>query len=125
MSEPAPSLSYVAYSRLVGLGAAIGIPAAFLAAGFLGLVHYVEHWLWRSLPSALGHSATPWYPVIGLPVAGGCVVLVARRLLPGDGGHTPLQGIGGGATPCRTPPGSRSRRSARSASARCSARRRR
>ena len=59
MSEPAPPLSYVAYLRLVGLGAAIGIPAAFLAAGFLGLVHYLEHWLWHSLPSALGHSTPP------------------------------------------------------------------
>jgi voltage-gated chloride channel len=86
-------------------GAATGIPAAFLAAGFLGLVHYLEHWLWHSLPSALGHSTPPWYLVIGLPVAGACVVLAARRLLPGDGGHTPLHGIGGAATPVLYAPG--------------------
>src|SRR5262249_60514103 len=90
---------------LAGVGAAIGIPAPSLAAGFLGLVHYLEHWLWHSLPSALGHSAPPWYLVIGLPVAGACIVLAARRLLPGDGGHTPLHGIGGGATPLRFAPG--------------------
>jgi hypothetical protein len=57
---PEPSLSRSAYLRLVGLGAVIGIPAAFLAALFLAVVHDVEHWLWDSLPSSLGHSAPPW-----------------------------------------------------------------
>ena len=105
MSEPAPSLSGGAYLRLVGLGAVIGIPAAFVAALFLALVHDVEHWLWDSLPSALGYSSPPWYLVLGLPVVGACVVLVARRTLPGDGGHPPLEGIGRGATPVAYAPG--------------------
>jgi len=107
MSEPAaaPSLSGPAYLRLVALGAAIGIPAALVAAGFLGLVHYLEHWLWDSLPSSLGDSSPPWWLVIVLPVAGACVVLVARLLLPGDGGHSPIEGIGGGAVPVVNAPG--------------------
>jgi hypothetical protein len=83
----------------------IGIPAAFLAALFLAVVHDLEHWLWDSLPSALGHSAPPWYLVLLLPPAGACVVLLARRLLPGDGGRPPLEGIGGGATPESHAPG--------------------
>jgi H+/Cl- antiporter ClcA len=33
------------------------------------------------------------------------VVLAARRLLPGDGGHPPLEGIGGAATPLSHAPG--------------------
>jgi chloride channel protein, CIC family len=82
------------YLRLVVLGALIGIPAAFVAVGFLGLVHYLQHWLWEDLPNALGHSSPPWYLVFFLPVAGGALVLAARRLLPGDGGHRPLEGIG-------------------------------
>ncbi len=81
--------------RLVGLGALIGIPAALLAAGFLALVHQVEHWLWTDVPHRLGVSHPPWYLVIGLPVVGAGVVIAARQLLPGDGGHPPLQGIGG------------------------------
>jgi H+/Cl- antiporter ClcA len=106
VTEPTPPpVSSAAYLRLVGLGAVIGIPAAFLAAGFVALVHDLEHWLWDSLPAALGHSAPPWYLVIGLPAAGACVVLAARRLLPGDGGHPPLEGIGGGATPVSHAPG--------------------
>jgi H+/Cl- antiporter ClcA len=81
------------YLRLVLLGALIGVPAAFVAAGFLGLVHYLQHWLWDELPDALGHSTPPWYLVLLLPVAGAALVLAARRLLPGDGGHRPLEGI--------------------------------
>ncbi|HEY9458756.1 MAG TPA: hypothetical protein VIQ56_12710, partial [Gaiella sp.] len=75
-----------AYLRLVLLGAAIGIPAALVAALFLALVHDLEHWLWHDLPDALGHSSPPWYLVIGLPVVGAALVVVAR-LLPGNGGH--------------------------------------
>lgn len=95
----------LAYLRLVGLGALIGLPAAALAAVFLAFVHDLEHWLWVDLPSGLGVSSPPWYLVIGLPAAGGCVVVVARRFLPGDGGHPPLEGIGGGGVPVVNAPG--------------------
>jgi H+/Cl- antiporter ClcA len=91
--------------RLVLLAAAIGIPAALLAAAFLDLVHLVEHWLWEDLPAALGRSAPPWYLVLGLPVAGAVVVLVARELLPGDGGHSPLTGLHGAPIAVRHAPG--------------------
>jgi H+/Cl- antiporter ClcA len=82
-----------AYLRLVLTCALIGIPAAVVAAGFLGLVHYTEHWLWHDLPRALGASSPPWYLVVGLPVVGAGLVLAARRLLPGDGGVEPLEGL--------------------------------
>jgi H+/Cl- antiporter ClcA len=101
MTEASPELSGPAYLRLVGLGALIGIPAALVAALFLALVHDLEHWLWDSLPSLLGHSSPPWWLVLTLPVAGAGVVIAARLLLPGDGGHPPLEGIGGGAVPVR------------------------
>jgi H+/Cl- antiporter ClcA len=90
-------LSGTAYLRLVGIGALIGIPAALVAALFLALVHELEDWLWPSSPA--------WYVVIGLPVAGACIVILARRLLPGDGGHAPLEGLGGGPTPVAWVPG--------------------
>src|SRR5262245_12477901 len=73
----------------------IGVPAALAAALFLALVHDLEHWLWSDLPDPLGHSSPPWYLVVGVPLAGACVVLVARRFLPGDGGVSPLVGLGG------------------------------
>src|SRR5262252_1746404 len=83
VSTPTSDLGGRAYLRLVGLGALIGVPAALVASLFLALVHDLEHWLWDSLPSALGESSPPWWLVIGLPAAGAVVVLAARRLLPG------------------------------------------
>jgi H+/Cl- antiporter ClcA len=85
------------YLRLVGLGAAIGLPAALLAAVFVAAVHELEDLLWPDSPA--------WYLVIGLPVAGAALCALARTLLPGDGGHSPLDGIGGGATPLAYAPG--------------------
>jgi H+/Cl- antiporter ClcA len=89
------------YLRLVLLGAFVGIPAAFVAAGFLALVHYLQHWLWEDLPDALGHASPPWYLVLLLPVVGAALVLAARTLFPGDGGHRPLEGIAMAPTPPR------------------------
>ena len=100
-----PQLSGTAYLRLILLGAAIGVPAALVAAGFLALVHELEDWLWHDLPDALGHSSPPWYLIVGLPVLGACLVVLARRSLPGDGGHSPLDGIGGKPTPISHAPG--------------------
>lgn len=88
-----------AYLRLVLLGALIGVPAALVAAGFLGLVHYLQHWIWDDLPDALGYSSPPWFLVVLLPVVGAAIVVVARTFLPGDGGHSPLEGLGGGPAP--------------------------
>ena len=87
------------YLVLIGIGAAIGIPAAVVAKLFLAIVHWAETWLWTDLPDALGESSPPWYLVLGLPVAGAALVAVARAFLPGDGGHSPLHGLGGPPTP--------------------------
>lgn len=81
------------YLRLVALAAAVGAPAALVAALFLALVHYLQHWLWTDLPDVLGASAPPWYLVVGLPVAGAAIVVVARLAFPGDGGHAPVDGF--------------------------------
>jgi chloride channel protein, CIC family len=94
-----------AYLRVIALAAAIGIPAALVAAGFFGLVHYLELWLWDDLPDALGYSSPPWFLVLGLPVAGALIVVVARVYLPGDGGHSPLDGLSMKPTPIAHGPG--------------------
>ncbi len=83
--------------RLIGLGALIGIPAALLAGVFLAVVHWLEDWLWDPNPA--------WYAILALPVIGAAIVIVARTWLPGDGGHPPLEGIGGGAVPLRNAAG--------------------
>ncbi len=96
-TTPTPARNQsVEFARLLALGAVIGIPAALVAALFISAVHYLEKWLWDDLPEAIGASSPPWYLVVGLPVAGAAIVALARRFLPGDGGHRPLAGLTGG-----------------------------
>jgi H+/Cl- antiporter ClcA len=102
--EPEP-LAGTAYLRLVLIGALIGVPAALVAAGFLALVHQLEHVLWHDLPDWLGYSGVPWFLVIGLPVVGAGLVALARLALPGDGGHDPLGGISVAPTALAAGPG--------------------
>jgi H+/Cl- antiporter ClcA len=42
---------------------------------------------------------------VGLPIVGASIVVAARALLPGDGGHSPLAGLGLGPTPLAYAPG--------------------
>lgn len=93
------------YLHAVLLSAAVGIPAALAAVLFLGAVHYVEHWLWIELPEALGDTTPQWYLVVGLPFVGAALVLAARVLFPGDGGHEPLEGLSMAPTPISHAPG--------------------
>jgi chloride channel protein, CIC family len=101
MTEPAARPSGREYLRLIAIGAAIGIPAALIAALFLALVHELQGWLWDDLPDALDYSSPPWFLVVGLPVVGALIVVVARRFLPGDGGHPPIEGLSSAPTPVR------------------------
>jgi H+/Cl- antiporter ClcA len=100
-----PQITAGAYLRLVALGALIGIPAALLAALFLAVVHEIEDVLWDDLPDALGYSSPPWFLVIVLPAVGAAIVVASRRLLPGDGGHSPFDGISLEPTPLAFGPG--------------------
>src|SRR6187401_2260637 len=100
-----PQITAGAYLRLVALGALVGIPAALVAALFLALVHDIEHWLWHDLPDALGHSSAPWYLVVGIPVVGAAIVVAARLMLPGDGGHSPIEGLSMAPTSVANAPG--------------------
>jgi H+/Cl- antiporter ClcA len=101
----APQLGGPAYLRLIGIGAALGIPAALVAVAFLAAVHWLEHELWTSLPTALGLDAPPWWLILGIPVVGALLVWFARAALPGDGGHEPLGGISLAPTPISYAPG--------------------
>ncbi len=100
-----PQIDGREYLRLIGIAALVGIPAALVAVGFLQSVHLIEGWLWHDLPLHLGLSSPPWYLVVGLPIVGAALVLAARRLLPGDGGHSPMEGISLAPTPLSHAPG--------------------
>ncbi len=57
--------------------------------------------MWTDLPDALGYDSVPWFLVLGLPLVGAAIVWLARRFLPGDGGHNPLGGLNATPTPPR------------------------
>ena len=106
MSSAAPAgLSGLRALRLIALGVVVGIPAALVAAAFVALTHELEHWLWQDLPERMDASSPPWYLILGLPLVGAGIVLAARTLLPGDGGHEPLGGISVEPTPLAHAPG--------------------
>ena len=102
-------------ARVVLLAAAIGIPAALVAAGFFVLVHYLEHWLWDDLRTCSGTSPRPGSS------SSGSRSWVRSPFLPGDGGHCRSR-VERSPLPSRMVPASRSPRSARCPSGPCSAR---
>ena len=95
----APEMEGRDYLRLLGLGALIGVPAAVVAIAFLSLVHWLEHWLWVSLPASMGLSTPPWWLIVALPVVGAVLVWAASTFLPGHGGHEPIYGLSMDPTP--------------------------
>ncbi|HVK45201.1 MAG TPA: chloride channel protein [Micropruina sp.] len=89
-AESAPEQSQVrSLLRLALLGALVGLPTGLVSFAFISIVHLLEVWMWDDLPLLLGSHTPPWYLVVGLPVIGGVLVHLAR-MLPGDGGASPL-----------------------------------
>lgn len=103
--ERQPQIEPVEYLRTIGVAMLIGIPAALVAAVFLQIVHLLEHWLWTDLPESMNTDGPPTWLIVFLPMVGGLLTALARTALPGDGGHSPLVGIGGGVTPLAYAPG--------------------
>ena len=86
------------YLGLLLFAALIGVPLSLAAWGFLVAVHELEHWVWHSLPEALGYDTLPaWWALCTLGVAGLIVGLTVRHL-PGRGGHVPARGLDAGPT---------------------------
>ena len=81
-----------AYLRTLLLAAALGVPASAAALVFTSSVHAVETLLWTDLPDSAGWTEPPWWYVLLVPATAGALVAGALRL-PGNGGHSPLQGL--------------------------------
>ncbi len=88
------SRGYVVILLLAGL---IGVPIALVAFSFLQLVSHLQTWLYEDLPDAMGLGTPAWWPVPVL-VAGGLLVALTIRYVPGRGGEVPAEGFhaGGG-----------------------------
>ena len=91
--------------------AVIGLLVSAVAWGYLELVHYIQNWVYETLPKHLGYTAvTPgdlghstipwWYPLPWLALAGFLTAIAITRL-PGRGGHVPADGLATGGPPTR------------------------
>ncbi len=93
------------YLRLLLLCVLLGVPVALACFFFVGLQHQLQHWVWETLPEALGHDEAPWWwPLPALVVAGLVLAPVVTRM-PGAGGHLPVDGLGGAPVGPRALPG--------------------
>ena len=80
----------------------IGVIVSLAAWCFLELVYQVTQEVYTHLPHALGYpnGAPLWWPLPVLAIAGVIVALAITRL-PGNGGHIPANGLGGGGGPAQ------------------------
>lgn len=92
-ADPLAAMRTRAYVVLLILAAVLGAPLAAGAFGFLQLTGHMQHWLYSSLPVALGFRTEPvWWPLPLLALAG-ILVGASIRYLPGTSGHEPAEGF--------------------------------
>ncbi|WP_328957522.1 chloride channel protein [Kitasatospora purpeofusca] len=108
-ARPSPDLHGVlrtkGYLGLLVISALVGVPVSLAAFWFVGLEHQLQHWVWESLPAALGLDRAPWWwPLPTLLLAGLLLAPIVTRV-PGRGGHIPVDGLGGPPAPPRAVPG--------------------
>jgi H+/Cl- antiporter ClcA len=88
-----PDVISWAHLRTLALAAALGPVVAIAVVLFESAVHGLTRAVWEDLPDAFGWSAPQaWYVVLVPGVAGLLVVLAL--MLPGHGGHGPLDPLG-------------------------------
>lgn len=80
-------------AALTLMAVAVGLLAGFGSSLFVFVEHSLQHWLWHSVPVALGHEDAPAWLAIAVLVAGALITYAAVKL-PGHGGHSPLDGFG-------------------------------
>ncbi|GAA3224889.1 hypothetical protein GCM10020256_34080 [Streptomyces thermocoprophilus] len=83
------------YLRLLLLCVLLGVPISLAAFFFVSFQHQLQHWVWESLPDAVGFDRAPWWwPLPAMLLAGLILAPVITRM-PGTGGHVPVNGLGG------------------------------
>jgi H+/Cl- antiporter ClcA len=117
MGEEAPAVDPRAliqtrqFRVMLVFAALIGLVVSATSWGYLELVHYIQNWVYETLPKHLGYTAvTPgdfghstipwWYPLPWLALAGLLTALAITRF-PGRGGHVPANGLSTGGPPTR------------------------
>ena len=93
--DPLSLLRSRGYVTILVVAALVGAPVALASYWFLQLATHLQGWMYVDLPKALGLGSPAWWPVPVL-VAGGVLVALTVRYLPGHGGETPADGFRAG-----------------------------
>ncbi len=94
--DPGELLHTRQYRGLLVFAALLGAPIAVIAYFILVLLQKLDHWIYDSIPHALGLGTTPrWWPLIPMVIAGVLVGLIAKYA-PGRGGPLPIDGLHAG-----------------------------
>ena len=94
--DPESLLRSKDYRLLLLFAAVIGVLVSLACWGYLELIHYLQQWLYKDLPSGLDLSPVPtWWPLPVLAVASVPIAFAIARL-PGSGGHKPAEGLKAG-----------------------------
>ena len=95
-TDPSSLLRTKNYKVLLVLAAVIGLLVSLVSWGYLELIHYLQLWVYKDLPSALNFATVPsWWPLPVLAVASIPIAFTIARL-PGGGGHKPAEGLKAG-----------------------------
>jgi H+/Cl- antiporter ClcA len=87
------------YRVLLVLAAVIGLLVSLASWGFLELVYYIQHGVYKDLPNDLGYDTLPWWWSLPWLALAGLLTAFAIERLPGRGGHVPADGLSTGRAP--------------------------
>jgi H+/Cl- antiporter ClcA len=90
---PAATPGVPQIAALASFGVVVGLLAGLAASLFIRVQAELTTLLWTDLPDALGYSTAPAWLVVAILVTGALIVYAALKL-PGNGGHSPLRGLG-------------------------------
>ena len=96
--DPLTLLRSRGYVVILVVAGILGAPIALASYWFLQLATHLQGWLFVDLPTAMGLGSPTWWPIPML-VAGGLLVAMTIRYLPGRGGESPADGFHSGGGP--------------------------
>ena len=100
-ADPGELIRSKQYRVLLIFAAIIGVVVSLVSWGFLELIYYLQHGIYKHLPGDLGFSSVPvWWPLPWLALAG-LLTAIAITRMPGAGGHVPADGLKPGGAPTR------------------------
>ena len=96
--DPVSLMRSKSYRALLVLAALVGVFISLTSWAFLEAVYWIQHEVFKNLPSDLGFSSVPWWWPLPVLAIAGLLVAVAVLRLPGGGGHIPYEGLKSGTT---------------------------